>query len=133
MLPHISYSQYNTYIKCPRAWYLGKIKQAEEKQTWYIPIGGAVHSAVEEWLGTGSDTTLKMEDFFYPLITKQMEIEPDLSKWLAGGPEAAPITHEKALQRAQECFEKALQELEDIEVWEVEYDASGRLQGLPVS
>jgi len=132
MLPHISYSQYSTYSKCPRSWYLGKIAQAEEKQTWYIPIGSAVHSAIEDWLGTGSDTTLKMEDFFYPLIAKQMEIEPDLSKWLAGGPEVAPITHEKALQRAQECFEKAVQELEDIEVWEVEYDASGRLPGLSV-
>jgi hypothetical protein len=51
---------------------------------------------------------------------------------LAGGPEAAPITHEKALQRAVECYERAVQELEAIEVWEVEYDASGRLPGLSV-
>src|SRR6476646_9349596 len=116
MLPHISYSQYNTYIKCPRAWYPGKIKQAEEKQTWYIPIGSAVHDMVEEHL-TGKMNlkydpgNIKAEDYFYPLIEKQMLIEPDLSKWLAGGPEAAPITHEKALQRAVECFEKAIEEL----------------------
>jgi len=135
MLPHISYSQYNTY-KCPRAWYLGKVRQAEEKQTWYIPIGSAVHNMIEDWINpevhfAGRDS-IKAEDYFYPLIQDQMQIEPDLSRWLAGGPEAAPITHEKALQRAQECFEKAVQELEDIDVWEVEYDASGRLPGLSV-
>ena len=132
MLDHISYSQYNTYVRCARSWYLGKIRQAEEVQTWYIPIGSAVHDMVECWLGASIDTTLKAEDFFYPLIEKQMEIEPDLSKWLAGGPEAAPITHEKALQKVTECFEKAVQELEAIDVWEVEYDASGRLPGLEV-
>ena len=132
MIPHISHSQYKAYTSCPRSWYLSKVRQGEEIQSWYIPIGSAVHDAVEEWLGSGSDTTLKMEDFFYPLVEKQMKIEPDLSKWKAGGPEADPITHEKALQRAKDCFEKALQELEDIDVWEVEYDASGSLPGLSV-
>jgi hypothetical protein len=128
-LPHISYSQWHTYVSCPRAWYLGKIRQAEEKQTWYIPIGGAVHQLIELHL---DDDHRDPRDVFYPLVEKQMEIEPDLSKWLAGGPEAAPITHEKALQRVVDCFEKAVQELEDIDVWEVEYDASGRLPGLSV-
>ena len=131
-LEHISYSQYNTYTKCPRSWYLGKVAQAEEKQTWYIPIGSAVHSMIDDWLSTGSDTTLKAEDFFYPLIEKQMKIEPDLSKWMAGGPEADPVVEEKALQKVTECFERAVQELEAVDVWEVEYDASGRLPGLEV-
>ena len=131
-MDHISYSQYNTYTKCPRSWYLGKIKQAEEVQTWYIPIGKAVHSAVEDWLDTTSQTMPSMEAYFYPLIEKQMKIEPDLSKWLAGGPESAPVTHEKALQKATECFEKAVRELEAVDVWEVEHDASGRLPGLDV-
>lgn len=136
-MDHISFSQYNTYSKCPRSWYLGKLRQAEEKQTWYIPIGTAVHDMIEDHLKmkkvygdgiVGDDAA----DYFYPLIEKQMQIEPDLTKWLAGGPETAPITHEKALQRAVECFEKAVEELEAIDVWEVEYDASGRLPGLSV-
>lgn len=129
-MDHLSFSQFSTYTKCPRSWYLGKVAQGEEKQTWYIPIGTAVHDAIERHLSDAPD--LAMEEFFYPLIEKQMLIEPDLSKWLAGGPEAAPITHEKALQRAVDCFEKAVEELEDIEAWEVEYDASGRLPGLSV-
>jgi putative RecB family exonuclease len=135
-MEHISYSQYNTYSKCPRSWYLGKIAQGEEVQTWYIPIGSAVHDMIEDWVnpdvhfaGRGD---IKAEVYFYPLIEKQMLIEPDLSKWLAGGPESAPVTHKKALQKVTECFEKAVEELEGIEVWEVEYDASGRLPGLEV-
>lgn len=84
-----------------------------------------------EW-GTPDGSLPKAEDYFYPLIEKQMLIEPDTSKWLAGGPKADPIVEEKALARVSECFSKALEELEDIEVWEVEYDASGRLPGLSV-
>jgi putative RecB family exonuclease len=129
-MEHISYSQYNTYTRCPRSWYLSKVRQGQELQSWYIPIGSAVHGKIEDALRGVPDKP--MEAYFYPLVTRQMEIEPDLSQWLAGGPEAAPITHEKALQRAVECYEKALQELEDIDVWEVEYDASGRLPGLSV-
>ena len=61
-----------------------------------------------------------------------MEIEPDLSKWLAGGPKDAPITGDLALQRVKDCFEKALEFLDDVDVWEVEYDASDSLPGLSV-
>jgi len=132
-LSHISYSQYKTYTSCPRSWYLGKIRQGEELQTWYIPMGSAVHDMVEAHLEGGYPADeIKAEDYFYPLIEKQMLIEPDLSKWLAGGPKADPITEEKALKRVSECFSKALEELEAIDVWEVEYNASGGLPGLSV-
>lgn len=136
-LDYISYSQYKTYTSCPRSWYLSKLRHAEDKQTWYIPIGSAVHDMIEEYLkaddqGSGFVLTRTADQVFYPLIEKQMLIEPDLSKWLAGGPGAAPITEERALQRVVECCEKALEELDDIDVWEVEYDATGRLPGLSV-
>ena len=132
MLDYLSFSQYKTYTSCPRSHYLSKVVQAEDRQTWYIPIGTAVHDMVEYHLDPRHPDSPDAESFFYPLIEKQMLIEPDLSKWMAGGPEAAPIKEEKALQRVQECFEKAVQELDDIDVWEVEYDASGRLPGLDV-
>lgn len=128
-MEHISYSQYKSYTSCPRSWYLSRLKGGEERQSWYLPIGTVVHDAVEARLkGEPYDIT----NGFYMIIEKQMQIEPDLSKWLAGGPADSPITHEKALQRAMECYEKALQGLEAIDVWEVEYDASGRLPGLSV-
>lgn len=132
MIPHISYSQYSTYTKCPRSWYLGKIRKAEEKQTWYIPIGSAVHDMIEDCLDTTGQTMPGPEAYFYPLISRQLAIEPDTTKWLAGGPKDNPVTEERALKRVQECFEKALTFLGDVEVWEVEYDATGSLPGLEV-
>lgn len=129
--PYISYSQYHTFVGCGRNWYLGRIRKAEEAQSWFIPIGSAVHKMIEEHIA-GRGSWVEAEDYFYPLVAKQMEIEPDVSKWLAGGPKDAPITHDKALQRVKDCFEKALEYLDDIDVWHVEYDASTRLPGLSV-
>ena len=140
-ITHLSYSQYNTYTNCPRSWYLGKKVQAEEKQTWYLPIGTAVHNMIEDWLehkmfpGQSKQAPGYLpsaESFFYPLIEKQLLIEPDMGKWLAGGPEANPIVEDLALQQVKDCFEKALEFLDEIDVWEVEYDATGCLPGLEV-
>lgn len=129
MLPHISYSQYAAYTRCPRSWYLARLKGGEEKQSWYLPIGTVTHEGIEARLaGRDFDTQAR----FYELVEKQMRIEPDLSAWLAGGPADAPITHDKALQRAVECIERADEFIADLDVWEVEYDASGRLPGLEV-
>lgn len=127
--PHLSYSQYSAYIRCPRSWYLARLKGGEEKQSWYLPIGTVVHDAIEARL---NDEFFDVTNRFYDLVASQMQIEPDLSKWLAGGPETAPIKEDKALQRALECIEKAEEYLSDLDVWEVEYDASGRLPGLEV-
>lgn len=126
---HISYSQWKQYTSCPRSWYLGRLKGGEEKQSWYLPIGTTVHDGIEARL---KGEPFSATDRFYELVEKQMRIEPDLSTWLAGGPEHAPITHDKALARAVECIERAEDFLQDIDVWEVEYDASGRLPGLEV-
>lgn len=129
MLPHISYSQYSAYIRCPRSWYLARLKGGEEKQSWYLPIGTVTHEGIEARLqGRDFDTTGR----FYELVEKQMRIEPDLSKWLAGGSELAPITHDKALARAVECIERADDFIADLDVWEIEYDATGNLPYLEV-
>lgn len=136
MIEHLSYSQYNSYVTCPRQWYLSKVAKAEEKQTWYLPIGSAVHEMIEDYLDQDVGPTLvtssSAEEYFYPLIEKQLLIEPDLSQWMAGGPQADPIVGDKALQQVKDCFEKALEYLSEVEVWEVEYDASGSLPGLEV-
>lgn len=129
MLPHISYSQYSAYTRCPRSWYLARLKGGEEKQSWYLVIGTVTHEGVEARLkGEPFNPTTR----FYELVEKQMRIEPDLSKWLAGGPEYAPITHDKALARAVECIERADDFIADLDVWEIEYDATGTLPGLEV-
>lgn len=127
---HISYSQLNSYKRCPRSWYLGKLRKAEEKQAWFIAVGNTVHKGVEHKLKTGAEPNITA--LFYAEVRKQMLIEPDLSKWLSGGPKADPIVGGKALQMALDCYERALEFLDDLDVWEVEYNASGRLPGLQV-
>lgn len=87
---------------------------------------------IEAHLSPAIEAPKGAEQFFYPLVSAQMEIEPDASKWLASGPAGDPYVEERALRHVQECFEAALVELESIDVWEVEYDASGRLPGLDV-
>lgn len=131
-LEHMSYSALSRYEECPRSFYLGRVKRAEEKQTWFFPIGSAVHNMIEEWLGTGSDTDLRAEDFFYPLVEKQLKIDPIDVNWLAGGSQDDPVIRDKALDLVKRCFENALAFLEDIDVWEVEYEATGMLPGCEV-
>lgn len=133
MIPeHTSYSALSRYEECPRSYYLGRVAKAPERQTWFFPIGTAVHNMIEEWLGTGSDTTLKAEDFFYHLIERQMKIDRDDVNWLSGGSADAPVIRKRALDLVKRCFENALKFLEDIDVWEVEYDATGMLPGCEV-
>lgn len=129
-MDHISYSQFRQYTSCPRSWYLSKVRKAEPKMTWYIIAGSTVHDAIELKLGGGEPD---IRAIFYAYVVKQRLIEPDTSKWLAGGPKADPVIEEKAVQLALDCYEKALEYLDEIDVWEVEYDASGRLPGLSVS
>jgi hypothetical protein len=72
------------------------------------------------------------EDYFYPLIEAQLKIDPDDVNWLAGGSQDDPVIRGKALDLVKRCFENALKFLEDIDVWEVEYDATGILPGCDV-
>lgn len=136
MPEHISFSQYNSYTRCPRAWYLGKIAGAEERQTWFLPIGTAVHRMIEDQIAvlkSGLDEDrFDAEDYFYPLIAEQMKVDPDHKLWLKSTTSTGPLTEDRALQHVKDCFEKALEFLDEIDVWEVEYDASGVLPGLSV-
>lgn len=126
---YISYSQWNTYTNCPRSWYLNYKTNAPQKQTWYLPVGTTVHRTVEAHIkGQGYD----LEQIFYGLVREQRKIEPNVDEWLAGGSTSDPVTRGKALQLAKDCHEKALEWLDDLDVWEVEYDATGTLPGLSV-
>lgn len=135
-MDYISYSQYSTYTSCPRSWYLSKRRSGEERQTWYLPVGTAVHQMIEDYLDPDIGGTLvtpeKAETYFYPLVQRQLEVEPDTSKWLAAGSKDAPVVEDRALRLVRDSFTAAVEELDSIDVWEVEFDASGRLPGLAV-
>lgn len=129
MKNYISYSQWSSYTTCPRSWYLNYCTDAPQKQTWYLPIGTTVHTAVEAHL---KGEPYDLEQIFYGLVREQRKIEPNVDEWLAGGSTSDPVTRGKALQLAKDCHEKALEWLDDLDVWEVEFDATGALPGLSV-
>lgn len=129
-LEHMSYSALSRYEECPRSFYLGRVKRAEEKQTWFFPLGTAVHQCVEDYLQTGD--ALSFEERFYPLIEAQLKIDPVDVNWLAGGSQDDPIIRDKAVELGKRCVDNAIKFLDDIEVWEVEYDASGMIAGCEV-
>lgn len=139
-MDYISYSQYSTY-SCPRSWYLSRVVKAEERQSWYLPIGTAVHQMIEDWdehnrfrfaSTHAPDWWPEATAYLYPLIEAQRAIEPNVDEWMASGPKDDPFVREKAVQLVRDCFEKAVEELDQIDVWEIEYDASGNLPGLEV-
>lgn len=134
-LEHISYSQYRSYKECPKSWYLGRLKGAESKQTWYSPIGTAVHNMIEEFIASDRPEPQDFpsaEHFLFPLLRKQMKIQPDLRQWWAGGPKADPTVGVKAVELVQACFGRAVEVLRDVEILGVEEDLTSFLPGLEV-
>jgi hypothetical protein len=131
---HLSYSSLSTYNQCPRRYYLGRVKKAEALPAWYFAIGTAVHQAIEWHLSGATVGEDEVETVFIKEVERLMLIEPDTSLWLHGGSKDEPITEERALKRAQECFETAVTILQDIDVYEVEPDITGYLPGcdLPI-
>jgi len=90
---------------------------------------------IEDYISTKDVENMDIapaEHYFYPLVEKQLKIDPDDVNWLAGGPVDDPIIRSKALDQVKACFEAAVKYLEDIDVWEVEYDATGMLPGCEV-
>lgn len=131
-MKHISYSQYSTYKKCPRSWYLSKVRRAPERPAWYTITGSAVHEMIEEYLRSPF-LEFNADEYIYPLIQKARRTEPDTDQWMfALDDQKNPIIKERAVEHVRVCFERAVEYLEDIDVWEVEYDASGYLPGCEV-
>ncbi len=136
MIPtHLSYSQITAYEKCPRSWYLSKVAKAEQKQAWYILIGRAFHSMIEDYLDNDcvpKPDSSSAEIYFFPLVAEARRLQPDTGQWLRGGSFDDPIVELRALQVLKDCFERAVDALEGVTIWEVEYDCTGMLPGCEV-
>lgn len=128
---HLSFSALSAYQKCPRSFQLSRVIRAEETPAWYFAVGTAVHQFVELRLQGGAPD---VEKLFLAEVERLMEIEPDTHKWAHAGSDENPVVEEKALRLAQECAERAIALLDEVDVWEVELDVSGTLPGcsLPV-
>lgn len=127
---YLSYSAVSRYEECPRSWYLSYARKAEPRQTWFFPMGSAVHESIESYLETGDIPEFK--DVFYPLVAKQMEIDPNHHEWLHAGTGENVVQGQAAVDLGRLCVDNAVRFLKDVDVWEVEYDASCSLPGLEV-
>lgn len=45
-----SWSQYNNYRSCPKAWQLSKLQRAPGRPGVWLPAGTAVHKVIEDYL-----------------------------------------------------------------------------------
>lgn len=127
---HLSYSSLKQYEECPRSWYLSKLKKAPEKQTWFLPMGTAVHTSIEEFVKTGK--VPEFEGIFYPLIEAQLKADDDDVNWSAAGPKDRPVIRQRAVDLGKACVDKAIDYLDGFEVWQVEWNASTILPGCEV-
>lgn len=129
---HVSFSAVTRYEACPRSWYLAYARKAEPRQTWFFPMGTAVHTSIESYIKTGDVPDFR--SVFYPLIEKQLLIDPNHREWLSAGSGDHLVQGQVAVETGERCVESAVRFLEDMDVWHVEYDGSGYLPGceLPV-
>lgn len=132
---HLSYSQYSTYLGCPRRYFLSRVRLAPGRQAWYFMIGSAIHEGIEHYLETGEKANATW------LLNKQvasaLKADADMDNWLAGGSKDDPIIKGRALTLVEDCLSSAYAFLDDVEVLSgsVELDVGGRLPGVnrPVS
>lgn len=124
---HLSYSSLSSYKSCPRSYYLSRVKRAEPVPAWYFIVGTSVHTCIESSLN-GDD--FDIEQAFYSEVERAMLVDPDVSVWLHGGGKDEPVVEDRALGLARSCLGSALEFLEDVEVWAVEYDLTGHLPGV---
>jgi putative RecB family exonuclease len=86
-----SFSQYNTYIRCPYSYYLARVEKVWNKPAAWLPMGTAVHEAAEKW--ELSDRTMSMEeakDVFRASYTAEtnryLGETPNPAYWFGSGP-----------------------------------------------
>jgi hypothetical protein len=86
MPEHTSHSAINSFLRCGKAYELGKLG-APELPSWWLIGGSAVHKATE-WLDTGQwDDSPEMAFYtaFNNEIFDAVDTEPDQDKWRKAG------------------------------------------------
>lgn len=98
--------------------------------TWFLPMGTAVHTSLETFIKTGDVPDFK--EIFYPLIEKQLLIDPNHRDWLSAGSGENVVQGAAAVELGQRCVENGVKFLDDMDVWHVEYEMFQILPGLEV-
>lgn len=123
---HTSHSALNNYIRCGKAYELGKLG-VKESPAWWLLGGSAVHKATE-WIDKGEYDGAPEEAFyeaFFNEIYSMQDIEPDQDKWRKAGYGARAQGYEHWMQQGP----RYVKQWADHGAWfsEVEYDVSTTL------
>ena len=86
-----SVSQRNQYDRCPYSYYLARIEKVWQKPAAWLPMGSAIHEAIELW--EKSDRTLTREeaheaarDAYVREVSKYTDVTPNFAWWQHSGP-----------------------------------------------
>lgn len=124
---HASHSAINSYIRCGKAYELGKLGVTEPPAWWFLG-GSAVHKATE-WLDKGEWDPDYPEMAFYEAFNDEIaaayDIEPDQDKWRKAGYGVRAQGYDHWMQLGPR-YVKQWADREDS--WsEIEYDVSATL------
>lgn len=90
-----SYSQLNSYDRCPYAYYLERVEKVWQKPAAWLPMGTAVHEAVEAWELSNRTMSLDLviavfEIAYQRETNKYLADTPNPRFWFASGPYKGP-------------------------------------------
>jgi putative RecB family exonuclease len=86
-----SYSQLNSYDRCPYMYYLERVEKVWQRPAAWLPMGTAVHSAAEAWELSGRVMTLEeaqqaFRDQYRASTDLLLETTPNTKFWFGSGP-----------------------------------------------
>lgn len=140
-IPHLSYSSINSFDRCPKAYQLSRVINAQPLPAVYFALGTAVHEITEDmdraeqstdthpnvnWY-TGAD----FRTVYFSEINKGLAKEPDITKWLCGGSDGPRAAAELALETGPRCIENWKGFTSEVfRVTDIELNVTCRLPGM---
>ena len=124
MPQHVSHSAINSFIRCGKAYELGKLG-VKESPAWWLLGGSAIHTATE-WLDKCEwDDSPEMAFYtaFNIEIQEADDIEPDRDKWRKAGYGARAQGYEHWMEQGPR-YVKQWADYEDVNWAHVELDVS---------
>ncbi len=90
-----SYSQLSSYARCPYMYYLERVENVWQRPAAWLPMGTAVHSAVEAWELSGRVMTLEeaqqaFRDAYRASTDLLLATTPNPAYWFRSGPYKGP-------------------------------------------
>jgi putative RecB family exonuclease len=102
-----SYSQLNSYDRCPYMYYLERVEGVWRRPAAWLPMGTAVHSAVEAWelsgrVMTPEEALQAFRDAYRASTDSLLETTPNPRFWFASGPYKGPEDIARRFKLGQE-------------------------------